>query len=609
MKNIEATEEEVKDPQLSLRSRLAVCRRILATAWRLRPGLLISFFIGAALEIIGSLLAIYATAKLGGQLAAFIGDKPAPAIWFWLYVDIAASAVVVVGFFIMSYTKRLLYFTFSQWAIRDFQSALCRIDLPEFYEESMRNRINKVSGSYSWQLSVLCDYTLDLIYGIARFAVITVVVAQITWWLVPLLALFLVPTLLAESRLAKLQWFVWDKKGDQRQIFFGLDYIMRLPKGQMELRSLQATGYVLGKIEGMNGEFYREQEKSFRKANGVVLPTKILEIAGTGIGAVVVLKQLLNGLLTLDQYFFLSGALLRVSGALNAVFGTLSHMQDAILFADSYFQIINVKPRIVDTPNAVQLSSKKVPALVFENVSFRYPGQKDLVFDKLNLTINPGEHVALVGENGAGKSTLIKLLLRFYVPTGGRILIDGHDLQDIAIDSWYARLATLFQDFNQYPLPVGENISIGRSLVPADDRLRDQAANFGGVDSMIARYEHGWETVLDSSFKKGIEPSGGQWQRIAIARAFYRRANVLVLDEPTSAIDAQAEYHIFNSIFDHYQHKSALIVSHRFSTVRRAHRIVVLQKGSIVEQGSHADLMKQQGLYHDLFTKQAEGYK
>jgi len=200
-------------------------------------------------------------------------------------------------------------------------------------------------------------------------------------------------------------------------------------------------------------------------------------------------------------------------------------------------------------------------------------------------------------------------LLRFYRPTSGQILINDIDLNEIATETWYDQIATLFQSFNTYPLPIDENIEIGRSTSKPNKKLLDQAAEFGGVDSLVKNYKYGWSTVLDSSFTKGVEPSGGQWQRVALARAFYRKANVLILDEPTSAIDSRAEYNIFNSIFDHYQNKTTLIVSHRFSTVRRANRIIVLDQGKIIEQGSHQVLMKQNRLYHDLFTKQAEGYR
>lgn len=284
-------------------------------------------------------------------------------------------------------------------------------------------------------------------------------------------------------------------------------------------------------------------------------------------------------------------------------------MQEPLLFARDYFQLIDRAPRLVDRANAYQLSTRTAPEITFENVGFSYAVGKPAVFSDLSFTIRPGEHVALVGENGAGKTTIIKLLMRFYRPTSGRILIDGVDLQDIAIETWYDRLATLFQDFNQYPLPIHENISIGRSSVPPQQTKVKQAAARSDVASFVKHYPHQWETVLDSSFEKGVEPSGGQWQRVALARAFYRDAPVLILDEPTSAIDAKAEYDIFNNIFEKYHDRTALIVSHRFSTVRRAHRIIVLDRGKIVEEGTHHTLMTHRNLYHELFTKQAEGYK
>jgi len=601
-----------KIPELSFdgfKRQFTVCSRVLGVAWRVRKTAVLLFFIGAALEIGGFILALYATAALGGLLAAFITTGNTDMIWFWLAVDIIGGLVIAMAFVLMGYAKRLLYFGVARWATNTYLQMLCTIDLPEFYDEDRRNELNKIGNNYIWQLPSLADTTLDLLYGILRFLAITFIVAQINWWIVPLIALFLVPTLLAESKMARLSWFVWDEKGDERYIFWGLDWILRRAQGQMELRSTQASKYVLKKIDAMNSTFYSEQEKQFRLAHRSLLPTKILESTGTAIGAIVVLRQFLSNTISLERYFFLSGALLRIGSALNNIFGTLSRMQETVQFTDGFFNLIDIKPINVNVENAVTLDKKTTPEIVFENVSFTYPGQTDKIFTDLNLTIKAGEHVALVGENGAGKSTLIKLLLRYYIPDSGRILINGINLSDIAIESWYDHIATLFQDFNQYPLPIKENITIGRSDAKPSDKILHEAADFSGVSEFANNYKYGWDTVLDSSFKKGVEPSGGQWQRVALARAFYRNANIIILDEPTSAIDARAEYHIFNNIFEQYQSKSALIVSHRFSTVRRADRIVVLEKGRIVEQGTHKDLMKQEGMYYDLFSKQAEGYR
>lgn len=583
--------------------------RMLRIAWDQRPLAIVGYFVGSLLEITSMIGTIYATSQIGALLAHYITGGDTSTIWFWLSVDIAAAIGTALGFWLMNMCRQLLYFRLTKWSIEIFLGALSSLDISDFYDEETRNRINKAQNGYMWQMPGFAEIVLDLVYALLRFTATAFIVSQITWWLIPLLAVFLIPTLLAEKNMAQVQWFVWDEKGDNRHIFWGLEWIIRQAKEQMELRSSQARAYVLGKIAFMNADFYATQEKQFRRVNRFMVPSKILEASGTAIGSIVLLRQFIGGLISLDRYFFLSGALLRIGGSLNNVFSTLSRMQERILFVENFFQVIDTQPKIVDKPNAYDLHKTDVPTIQFKNVSFTYPGQEIPVFNDLNFTLKPGEHVALVGENGAGKSTIIKLLLRFYVPTDGQIIINGHDLQDIAIESWYSQLATLFQDFIRYPLPLVDNIEIADPKSAGNAKQLADAAAFSNVDTFVNKYKHGWNTVLDNSFEKGVEPSGGQWQRVALARAFYRHSNILILDEPTSAIDANAEYDIFNNIFEHYQGKTTIIVSHRFSTVRRAHRIIVIDNGKIIEHGSHEKLMEQKGLYAEMFQKQAEGYK
>lgn len=594
---------------LSLGRRVKISVRMLSQGWKLRKGAIILFFFGASLETSGTIGSIYAVAKLGALLANFASTGATAGIWYWFWVGVVLGVLTGVGFLVMAYAKRILYFTFVRWSTNTFLRTLTEIEFPLYYDDNTRNQINKVASAYTWQLSNLSESNLDLLYAVLRFIAIAGVVSQITWWIVPLMAIFLIPTLFSEAHISKLQWFVWDQKGDERHIFWGLEYILRHARGQMELRSSQASEYILEKINRMNKKFYNEQERRYTQSKTLLFGAQILDSLGPGVAGIVVLIQFLHKAINLEKYFFLTGALLRINGALNNIFGTLTRMQEPLLLADSYFNLIDTVPKTQDPKSAQQLILKQAPTIEFRNVIFSYPRQETPIFENLNLIIEAGEHVALVGENGAGKSTLIKLLLRFYKPDSGQILINGIDLQRLSIASWYEQIATLFQNFNEYPLPIDENIRIGRSNKKPDQKLLEQAARFGGVDDLVKKYKHGWDTVLDSSFKKGVEPSGGQWQRVALARAFYRRANVLILDEPTSAIDARAEYEIFNNIFDHYKNKSALIVSHRFSTVRRADRIIVLDQGKIIEQGSHSILIKRGGLYYELFTKQAEGYR
>ena len=601
--------QETEQTSLGFKRRVKLSYILLKQGWILRKGALAIFFAGALMETAGSIASIYAVAKLGALLAKFAATGNSTGIWLWFWLGIFTGLTAGLGFLTMAYAKRQMYFSFVRWSVNSFLKSLTQLELPEFYNDATRNQINKVGSSYTWQLSNLSEANLDLLYGILRFLAITLVVSQITWWIVPLIGIFLVPTLFSEAKVSKLQWFVWDQKGDERHVYWGLENILRQAKGQMELRSLQASSYVLNKIDRMNSAFYNEQERLYKKARPALITSQLFENIGPAIAGVVVLRQFLKHLISLEKYFFLTGALTRIGNALNNIFGTLTRMQEPLLMADSYFKLIEDIPKVADMKTATSLKTKHAPTIEFKNVSFTYPKQTKPVFENLNLVLSQGEHVALVGENGAGKSTLIKLLLRFYKPDSGQILINGVELNEIKIESWYDQIATLFQSFNEYPLPIKDNIQIGRSDQKPRQDLLEQAANFGGVSALVKKYKHGWDTVLDSSFKKGVEPSGGQWQRVALARAFYRQANLLILDEPTSAIDAKAEYDIFNKIFKHYNNKTALIVSHRFSTVRRADRIIVLDQGKIIEQGSHQVLMQKASLYYDLFTKQAEGYR
>jgi ATP-binding cassette subfamily B protein len=596
---------EIKD----MKRYVSICWQMFKISFKTRPLAVLANIFGGVLETAASILAIYASAKLLALLAQFVTTGNSEGIWLWLWIDIAAAVFTGLGFWIMRYSQRLVYYAVNNWAVDEFFTALTRIDIASYYDNEIRNQINKAQNGYTYQLPNLAYTILELIYGIIRFIAIAVIVAQIGWWLILVIGVFLIPTLFSDAKIAKLSWLVWDEKGDDKHIFGGIAGLLIRPQAQMEMRSMQAREYLVDRVSTINTTFQARQEAKFKKASTYSLGSKILEVGGVAIGSVYLLKQFLGGTLSLERYFFLSGALLRVGGALNAIFGTLSRMQDGLQFADNFFALIKIQPSIVDKPEAVHLSHESAPSIEFINVSFTYPGQEKPVFKNLSFSIKSGEHIALVGENGAGKSTIIKLLLRYYTPDSGTIKINGTDMNDIAIESWYDLLATLFQDFNSYPLPIDENIYIAEPELKDDKQKLELAASYGGVLKMIKNYKHGWNTVLNASFKKGTEPSGGQWQRVALSRAFFRNAQALILDEPTSAIDAKAEYDIFNSIFDHYQDKTTLIVSHRFSTVRRANRIIVLEHGKIIESGSHQTLIKKKGLYYDLFTKQAEGYR
>ena len=279
------------------------------------------------------------------------------------------------------------------------------------------------------------------------------------------------------------------------------------------------------------------------------------------------------------------------------------------LFINDYFEFMALRPAIRSPAAGIRLAPGKTPDIVFENVTFTYPGAQRPALRGVSITVGAGRRVAIVGENGSGKSTLIKLLCRFHDADQGRILIGGHDIRMLNIDSWYQIVGALLQGYACYHLSVREAISAGRATVPVDMEMVKHAARSSKLDSVVASWDRGYDQQLGKMFANGVEPSVGQWQRLALARTFYRNARVLMLDEPMTSADPQAEFGIFKNIETSLRGRTILLASHNFSAARRADQIIVLDHGRVIEQGCHARLMEDNGVYARMFSLQANGFR
>jgi ATP-binding cassette, subfamily B, bacterial len=268
-----------------------------------------------------------------------------------------------------------------------------------------------------------------------------------------------------------------------------------------------------------------------------------------------------------------------------------------------------MRPAVVSKPDALPAPRPIRMGFEFQNISFAYPGTQRLILDKLNFRLEPGERIALIGQNGQGKTTIVKLMTRLYDPTGGRILLDGIDLRDYNIEDLCQEIGVIFQDFMRYEMTARENIAVGRIEFLNDDARIHSAAEKSLADGVIDRLAGRYEQMLGRRFEGGVDLSGGEWQKLALARAYLREAQVLILDEPTAALDARAEYEVFERFNELTESKMALFISHRFSTVRMAERIIVLENGSIAEEGSHDQLVALGGRYADMFELQASSYR
>ena len=317
----------------------------------------------------------------------------------------------------------------------------------------------------------------------------------------------------------------------------------------------------------------------------------------------------IHGLITVGDLVMYYQAIQRGQGFLRDVLNGLAGLYEDNLFLSNLYEFLDLKPRLVEPsrPKAVPQLAKT--GIEFNHVTFQYPGESRKVLDDITLTIRPGEHIALVGENGAGKTTLIKLLCRLYDPTEGKITLDGVDLRQCRITELSLEISVIFQDYVRYHLTARENIWLGNTHLPPDEEAIAAAARQAGVDEVITGLTNGYDTVLGKWFEGGEELSVGEWQKLALARAFLRNAQIIVLDEPTSAMDAKAEYEVFKKFHELAKGRTAILISHRLSTVKMADHIYVVEDGKLIESGTHNDLVYRGGRYADLYETQAQYYR
>ena len=428
-------------------------------------------------------------------------------------------------------------------------------------------------------------------------------------WLMLLLAVGVIPAFLGESHFAFLGYA---KNFKQTPVRRQLDYLRLLAgskEAAKELRLFSLSGFLTERFTALSNRIYDEDVQLARRKFAATSALSLLGTMGYYSAYVFVIHRTLVGAITIGTLTFLSGAILQASINIQQVFSTLAGIADQALFVTDLLAFFAMRPTIRSKPDARPAPRPIRMGIEFRNVSFHYPGNERLVLDGLNLFLPNRERVALIGENGEGKTTLVKLITRLYDPTEGEILLDGIDLREYDLEDLYREIGVIFQDFMRYEMTAQENIAVGQIGELYDfDKLRD-AAHKSLAHGVIEKLPLGYEQMLGRRFDGGVDLSGGEWQKVALARAYLRKAQLLILDEPTAALDARSEYEVFRTFAELTRGKMALFISHRFSTVRMADRIVVLENGRIAEQGNHPQLLNHGGLYAEMFEMQAASYR
>jgi ATP-binding cassette subfamily B protein len=474
---------------------------------------------------------------------------------------------------------------------------------PEFYDRLERARVQATDRLYMIQAIG------RLIQQVVTTITLSVSIMIFSPWLLLMLIVGVVPAFVGETHFAFLGYA---KNFRQTPIRRQLDYLRILGGSKEAAKELKLFGlrdFLTTRFKGLSTQVYEEDVALARRkvAAGSILSA--IGTAGYYTAYVFAVWRTVTGVFSFGTLSLLANAIREASANLQQTFSTLSTIADQALFLTDLITFFEMQPSIRSKANALPSPRPIRRGFEFRNVSFRYPGSSRLVLDKLNFQLRPAERVALIGENGEGKTTIVKLLTRLYDPAEGEVLLDGVDLREYSLEDLYHEIGVIFQDYMRYEMTARENIAVGRiEEVDNLDMLR-RSAEKSMADGVVGRLPSGYEQMLGRRFDGGVDLSGGEWQKVALARAYLRDAQVLILDEPTSALDARSEYEVFQRFAELTEGKMALFISHRFSTVRMADRIVVLENGRIAEEGNHEVLTHLGGRYAEMFELQAASYR
>ena len=608
-----------KEPA-SWRERLEALRYVPALfrlIWRTHRGYTTAI---AVLRVVRSVIPV-ATFWVGklildSVIAAKAGTGSLSHVWRYLALELA---IVLSGEILArasSLIESLLGDLFSNAMSVQLMEHAARLDLaqfedPEFYDHLERARRQTV-GRIAL-LSLLLSMSQDAL------TLLTLAGALIAYnpWLLLLLAIAVIPSFLGETHFASLGYSLLFRWTPERRQLDYLRYVGASDKTAKEVQMFGLAPWLTDRYRDLSQKFY-EENRSLSLRRGLV--SALLSILGT-IGYytayVVILIRAVKGEITIGTLTFLAASFGRGRDVIQNILLSASNVYEQALYLRDLFVFLDMRPTIESPPDARPVPATIKSGFVFENVGFKYPGSHRWAVRNVNLVLGPGERVALVGENGAGKTTLTKLMARLYDPTEGRITLDGVDLKEYDLASLRRAIGVIFQDFVRYDMRFDENIGVGEIESVRTDLEKNNgtpvaitaAAENSLAASLLPRFSKGYRQMLGRRFDEGVDLSGGEWQKIALARAYIRDAQVLILDEPTAALDARAEYEVFLRFSELVAGRMAVLISHRFSTVRMADRIIVLRHGKVEEQGSHEELLAKQGLYEELFTMQAQGYR
>jgi ATP-binding cassette subfamily B protein len=509
---------------------------------------------------------------------------------------------------LINLTDGLLGDLFSNYTSMQIMRHATTLDLDQFEDSFFYDKLERARQQTTGR-TILLSQVMSQVQDLISMAFLLTGLLAFNPWLILLLLIAIIPAFLGESYFNSENYALTRRQTPERR---ELDYIRYLGASDETAKEVKIFGladFIISRFKTLSDKFYADNSKLAVKRSAWGTFFSVLGSLGYYAAYAFIIYQTITGKTSVGNLTFLAGSFRQLSSLMETMLGRFTSVSQGAIYLNDFIEFFEIQPRIKTAANPLPFPNPIKQGFTFQNVGFRYHNSPAWANRNLNFTLHPAEKLALVGENGAGKTTLVKLLARLYDPTEGQILLDGVDLKDYDINQLRQNLGIIFQDYLRYQMTLSQNIAVGNIAEVNNQELIQKAAHESLADALAQKLPGKYEQWLGRRFNEGVELSGGEWQKVALARAYMKDAQVLILDEPTAALDARAEYEVFQRFAQLTKGKSAVLISHRFSTARLADRILVLDKGTILEAGTHLELLEQNGRYAELFRLQAQGYQ